>query len=168
VSLGAELVAVRHEVVAALAAGFGARAEELGLPAARMSYEGEPPTLEALEQRVDRDVERGATGAGPHLHDVALRSGTHDLRSFGSQGEQRLTVLALLLAESELIAERRGYRPLLLFDDVLSELDPERRRVLAERVRGLGQTLITATEASALPVEPGQLLKVAPGLVRAA
>jgi DNA replication and repair protein RecF len=167
VSLGAELVAVRHEVVAALAPGFAARAEELGLPAARMSYEGEPPTLEALEQRVDRDVERGATGAGPHLHDVALRSGPHDLRSFGSQGEQRLTVLALLLAESELIVERRGYRPLLLFDDVLSELDPERRRVLAERVRGLGQTLITATEASALPVEPGQLLKVEPGLVRA-
>jgi DNA replication and repair protein RecF len=168
VSLGAELVAMRHEVVAALAPGFAARADELGLPAARVSYEGEPPTLEDLEQRVDRDVERGATGAGPHLHDVALRSGTRDLRSFGSQGEQRLTVLALLLAEAELIVERRGYRPLLLFDDVLSELDPERRRVLAERVCGGGQTLITATEAAALPLEPGQLLEVSPGLVRAA
>jgi DNA replication and repair protein RecF len=168
VSLGAELVAVRHEVAAALVPGFAARADELGLPAARMSYEGEPPTLEDLEQRVDRDVERGATGAGPHLHDVALRSGTRDLRSFGSQGEQRLTVLALLLAEAELIVERRGYRPLLLFDDVLSELDPERRRVLAERVCGRGQTLITATEAAALPLEPGQLLEVSPGLVRAA
>ncbi len=168
VSLGAELVAVRHEIVAALAPGFAARADELGLPAARMSYEGETPTLEELEQRVDRDVERGATGAGPHLHDVALRSGTSDLRSFGSQGEQRLTVLALLLAEAELIVERRGYWPLLLFDDVLSELDPERRRVLAERVRGGGQALITATEAAALPLEPGQLLEVSPGLVRAA
>jgi DNA replication and repair protein RecF len=167
-SIGAELVAVRHEVVAALAPGFAARADELGLPGARMSYEGEPPTLELLEQRVDRDVDRGTTGVGPHLHDVALRSGTRDLRSFGSQGEQRLTVLALLLAEAELIAERRGYRPLLLFDDVLSELDPERRRVLAERVRGRGQTLITATEAAALPLEPGQLLEVSPGLVRAA
>jgi DNA replication and repair protein RecF len=168
VSLGAELVAVRHEIVAALAPGFAARADELGLPAARMSYEGETPTLEELEQRVDRDVERGATGAGPHLHDVALRSGTSDLRSFGSQGEQRLTVLALLLAEAELIVERRGYWPLLLFDDVLSELDSERRRVLAERVRGGGQALITATEAAALPLEPGQLLEVSPGLVRAA
>jgi DNA replication and repair protein RecF len=168
VSLGAELVAVRHEIVTALAPGFAARADELGLPAARMSYEGETPTLEELEQRVDRDVERGATGAGPHLHDVALRSGTSDLRSFGSQGEQRLTVLALLLAEAELIVERRGYWPLLLFDDVLSELDPERRRVLAERVRGGGQALITATEAAALPLEPGQLLEVSPGLVRTA
>jgi DNA replication and repair protein RecF len=168
VALGTELVAVRHEVVAALAPGFAARAEELGLPAARMGYEGEPPTLELLDQRLDRDIERGATGAGPHLHDVALRSGTRDLRSFGSQGEQRLTLLALLLAEAELIAERRGYRPLLLFDDVLSELDPGRRRVLAEGVRDRGQTLITATEASALPLEPTQLLEVSPGVVRAA
>jgi DNA replication and repair protein RecF len=133
-----------------------------------MRYEGEPPSAEALEQRVDRDVERGATGLGPHLHDVALTTSTRDLRSFGSQGEQRLTVLALLLAEAELIAERRGYWPLLLFDDVLSELDPERRRILAEWVKGRGQTLITATEASVLPIEPGQLLEVSPGLVRAA
>ena len=167
-SLGADLVAARLEVIAALAPGFAERADELGLPTARMSYEGETPTLEALEQRVDRDVERGATGLGPHLHDVALTSSTRDLRSFGSQGEQRLTVLALLLAEADLIAERRGYRPLLLFDDVLSELDPERRRVLAERVGGGGQTLITATEASALPVDAAQVLEVSPGLVRAA
>ena len=53
-----------------------------------------------------------------------LTSGPRDLRNFGSQGEQRLTVLALLLAEAELIAERRGFAPLLLLDDVLSELDP--------------------------------------------
>ena len=167
-SLGRALVAVRHEVVAALAPGFAVRAEELGLPAARLSYQGEALTLETLEQRLDRDVERGTTGAGPHLHDVELRSGTRDLRSFGSQGEQRLTVLALLLAEAEVIAERRGYRPLLLLDDVLSELDPERRRVLVEGVRGHGQTLITATEASSLPLEPTQVLEVSPGLVRAA
>jgi DNA replication and repair protein RecF len=97
-----------------------------------------------------------------------LTSGTRDLRSFGSQGEQRLTVLALLLAEAELIAERRGFPPLLLLDDVLSELDPDRRRVLAERVQGAGQTLVTATQASSLPREPAQLLEVSPGLVRAA
>ena len=77
-------------------------------------------------------------------------------------------MLALLLAEASLIAERRGFAPLLLLDDVLSELDPGRRRVLAERVLGSGQTLITATEASALPVDPAQLLEVASGEVRAA
>jgi DNA replication and repair protein RecF len=167
-TLGCRLVEARHEVIAALAPGFAQRADELGLPVARMTYEGEPPSVELLEARLDRDLERGSTGLGPHLDDVLLMSGTRDLRSFGSQGEQRLTVLALLLAEAELITERRGFAPLLLLDDVLSELDPGRRCVLAERVRGAGQTLITATQASSLPIEPALLLEVTPGLVRAA
>jgi DNA replication and repair protein RecF len=167
-SLGRQLVESRSEVIAWVAPGFAARAEELGLPAARMSYEGEPPTVAALEARLDQDLERGSTGLGPHLDDIFLTSGTRDLRNFGSQGEQRLTVLSLLLAEAELIAERRGFPPLLLLDDVLSELDPDRRRVLAERVRSSGQTLVTATQALSLPLEPTQLLEVSPGLVRAA
>jgi DNA replication and repair protein RecF len=167
-TLGRKLVESRTEVIASLAPGFAERADELGLPSARMTYEGEPPTVESLEARLDRDLERGSTGLGPHLDDILLTSGTRDLRSFGSQGEQRLTVLALILAEAELIAERRGFAPLLLLDDVLSELDPNRRRVLAERVLGTGQTLITATEASSLPVGPAQLLEVSPGTVRAA
>ncbi len=167
-TLGRKLAESRTEVVAWLAPGFAERADELGLPSARMTYEGEPPTVESLEARLDRDLERGTTGLGPHLDDVLLTSGTRDLRSFGSQGEQRLTVLGLLLAEAELIAERRGFAPLLLLDDVLSELDPNRRRVLAERVLGTGQTLITATEASSLPVGPAQLLEVSPGTVMAA
>jgi DNA replication and repair protein RecF len=167
-NLGRRLVESRAEVVASLAPGFAERADELGLPSARMSYEGEPPTIELLDARLDRDLERGATGLGPHLDDVLLTSGPRDLRNFGSQGEQRLTVLALLLAEAELIAERRGFAPLLLLDDVLSELDRDRRRVLAQRVVGTGQTFITATEASSLPAEPAQLLEVSPGAVRAA
>jgi DNA replication and repair protein RecF len=167
-TLGRQLVEARLEVVASLAPSFVARAAELGLPAARMEYEGEPPTVEALEARLDRDLERGSTGLGPHLDDVLLTSGTRDLRSFGSQGEQRLTVLALLLAEAELITERRGFAPLLLLDDVLSELDPGRRRVLANHVFEGGQTLITATQASSLPVPPAQLLEVSPGVVQAA
>jgi DNA replication and repair protein RecF len=166
--LGSKLVESRSEVVACLASGFAERADELGLPSARMSYEGDPPTIEALEARLERDLERGSTGLGPHLDDVLLTSGTRDLRSFGSQGEQRLTVLALLLAEATLIGERRGFAPLLLLDDVLSELDPDRRRVLAQRVLGTGQTLITATEASSLPVDAAQALEVSPGSVRAA
>jgi DNA replication and repair protein RecF len=167
-TLGRQLVESRGEVLAALAPGFAERAEELGLPAARMTYDGEPPSADVLEARLERDLERGSTGAGPHLDDIVLTSSRRDLRSFGSQGEQRLTVLALLLAEAELIAERRGFAPLLLLDDVLSELDPNRRRVLAERVRAVGQTLVTATDASPLPIEPAQLLEVTPGLVRAA
>jgi DNA replication and repair protein RecF len=111
-------------------------------------------------------VERGSTGLGPHLHDISISSAGRDLRAFGSQGEQRTAVLALLLAEAELLAERREDPPLLLLDDVLSELDPTRRRVLVEQVEGRGQTLITATTADTLPAEPAQLLHVTPGEVR--
>jgi DNA replication and repair protein RecF len=159
-TLGSRLVEARREVVAQLEPGFAARAAELGLEGAALRYEGEPLTAEALESRLDRDLDRGATGAGPHLNDIELLAGERDLREFGSQGEQRLTVLALLLAEAELVRDRRGFPPLLLLDDVLSELDPERRRLLAERLRSFGQTLITTTSATALPVEPDQLVSV--------
>jgi DNA replication and repair protein RecF len=167
-TLGRQLVEARLETLSALAPGFAELAEELGLVAARLVYSGEPPTREELDARIDRDLERGSTGLGPHLDDVVLVSGPRDLRSFGSQGEQRLTILALLLAEAELIVDRRGLPPLLLLDDVLSELDPARRQILAARVAGQGQTLVTATEAIALPATPSQLLEVSPGEVRAA
>ena len=95
-----------------------------------------------------------------------MRPAPRELRSYGSQGEQRLAVLALLLAEAELIVDRGGVAPLLLLDDVLSELDPDRRRILAARVAGVGQALITATDAAMLPAEPDQLLEVSAGVVR--
>jgi DNA replication and repair protein RecF len=164
-SLGRALVEARHEAISTLAPGFAERAGELGLPQARLVYAGDPPTPEALTARLEKDVERGTTGLGPHLDDVTILAGRRDLRSFGSQGEQRLAVLSLLLAEAEVIAERTGIPPLLLLDDVLSELDPGRRRILAARIGRAGQTLITTTSAAALPAEPAQLLQVSPGEV---
>src|SRR5262249_39081132 len=125
-------------------------------------YTGDPPTAEQLDARLTRDIERGATGLGPHLDDIVIASGDRDLRHFGSQGEQRLAVLSLLLAEAELLAEP----PLLLLDDVLSELDPGRREVLAQRIAGMGQTMITATHVSALPVDAAQVVEVEPGSAR--
>jgi DNA replication and repair protein RecF len=89
--------------------------------------------------RSSATLERGVTSLGPHLDDVVIAAGRRDLRSFGSQGEQRLALLALLLAEAETIADRTGVPPLLLLDDVLSELDPGRRRILAARVRSAGR-----------------------------
>ena len=74
-------------------------------------------------------------------------------------------MLALLLSEAEVLAERRGVAPLVLLDDVLSELDASRRRALAARIVGMGQTVVTATGADALPLEPAQLLEVTPGAV---
>lgn len=164
--LGAELVAARREALGILSSPFAERADELGLPDAALDYDGEPPTAADLEARLDRDVERGVTGLGPHLDDVTIRSGERELRSFGSQGEQRLAVLSLLLAEAEAVTERRGVAPLVLLDDVLSELDAGRRRILAERIGRVGQVVVTATGADALPLEAAQLLEVTPGEVR--
>jgi DNA replication and repair protein RecF len=165
--LGARLAEARMQAIELLAPRFAERAEELGLPDGRLEYDGEPLTTAALEERLGRDLERGVTGAGPHLHDVTIASGSRELRAFGSQGEQRLAVLSLLLAEHELLAEQ-GRRPLLLLDDVLSELDERRRRILAERIRGSGQTLVTATSADSLPAAPDQLIEVSPGAARVA
>jgi DNA replication and repair protein RecF len=159
VALAEALVAARREAVAALEPGFAERLEELGLPGGTLRYEGDPPTVAALEARLDADVARGTTGIGPHLDDVAIAAAGRELRSFGSQGEQRLALLSLLLAEASLLPSR----PLLLLDDVLSELDERRRAVLAGCVASLGQTVITTTHRSSLPVEPSQIVEVTPG-----
>ena len=161
-SLGAALVEERRATLEQLGPGFAARASELGVPDARLRYDAEAPSAADLDARLGRDLERGATGLGPHLDDVLIASGDRDLRQFGSQGEQRLAVLSLLLAEAELLPTA----PLLLLDDVLSELDLGRREVLAARVAGMGQALITATHRSALPVEPAQLVTVEQGAAR--
>ncbi len=166
VELGLALVAARKELLALLAPPFAAHAAALGLDDGELRYVGDPPTVAQLEARLDRDLDRGVTGLGPHLDDVVIASGPRELREFGSQGEQRLAVLALLLAEAELIAERRGVPPLLLLDDVLSELDPARRRILAELVVRTGQTLITATDRAMLPADPDQLVEVGAGTAR--
>ena len=77
-----------------------------------------------------------------------------------------MAVLALLLAEAELLAETRRAQPLLLLDDVLSELDGDRRSSLAERLRTGGQVLVTATTRAALPGDVDATLVVSPGLAR--
>jgi DNA replication and repair protein RecF len=161
--LGAQLVTARHEVVAALAPRFAERAGELGLEEATVRYSAEVPTAEALNTRLEADLERGTTGLGPHLDDFELLAGDRELRRFGSQGEQRVAVLALILAEGELLTEQGTGPPLLLLDDVLSELDERRRGILAERIGQRGQALVTSTSASALPAEPAQLVEVVPG-----
>lgn len=162
--LGRSLVDARRELLDLLAPPFAEVAAELRLESAGLRYDGEPVTGAELDRRAEQDLARGFTGAGPHLHDVAIAAGDRDLRSFGSQGEQRLAVLSLLLAEAELIAGRGGAPPLLLLDDVLSELDPARRDILARRIRRTeAQALLTATSASALPEPPDGLVEVSPG-----
>jgi DNA replication and repair protein RecF len=167
-ALGEQLVASRKEALEALLLRFERSADSLALPAATLVYEGEPATADELAARLSRDLERGLTGAGPHLHEIRIEAGGRDLRSYGSQGEQRIAVLALVLGEAAVIAERDGAPPLVLLDDVLSELDGERRQALGELISDGGQTIVTTTAAAALPVEPAQSLLVTPGAVVAA
>jgi DNA replication and repair protein RecF len=170
-ALGAELDGRRAALVRTLAPRFAERAGALGLEDTMLRYDEDPPTVSALEDRLDRDLARGITSLGPHLRDVAIAAGERDLRSFGSQGEQRTAVLALVLAEADLSAERRGSSPLLLLDDVLSELDESRRRALLGSLPPGGQTVLTATSRTAIPgdgPEPALVVEVTPGEARAA
>jgi DNA replication and repair protein RecF len=104
-----------------------------------------------LAERLDGDLERGFTGHGPHRDDLALTRDGRELRSYGSQGEQRIALLALLMAERDVLAEIRSSPPLLLLDDVMSELDESRRGLLVERLSDGGQSVITTTELAHVP-----------------
>ena len=110
-----------------------------------------------LAERTDSDLERGFTGHGPHRDELALRREGRELRVYGSRGQVRLGLLALLLAERDELAAERGAPPLLLLDDVMSELDAPRRARLVDVLRAGGQTIVTATELGHVPGadEPG-------------
>lgn len=164
-TLGASLQEARLRSIEMLSPRFAEVGTALGLPDCRLDYAAEPLTVELLDGRLARDLERGTTGAGPHLDEIVVLARGRELRSFGSQGEQRTAVLALLLAEAELLTERDTGAPLLLLDDVLSELDMSRREALVGRLKGLGQTIITATSDSALPEPADQVVWVSEGSV---
>lgn len=147
----------RAATVELLRPRFAEAAGELGLPgAAELRYRprsrAETPEALAAElaERLDADLERGFTTHGPHRDDVALLRDGRELRAYGSQGEQRMGLLALLLAERAVLEEERGAPPLLLLDDVMSELDFGRRERLVERLR-VGQALVTTTDVAHVP-----------------
>jgi DNA replication and repair protein RecF len=113
----------------------------------------EPGQLTAeLADRLDSDLDRGFTGHGPHRDDLVTEHDGHDLRAYGSQGQQRLALLALLLAEREVITAHRPAPPVMLLDDVMSELDRDRRHALVDLLRSSpGQSVITTTDLEHVP-----------------
>jgi DNA replication and repair protein RecF len=154
---GVALREARAAAIAQVAEGFADVAADLGLPGTpTLDYRptddtDTPEQLAALlAERRDRDRERGFTQVGPHRDELAIRRDQRDLRSYGSQGEQRMAVLALLLAERAKLTQVRGRAPLALLDDVGSELDPGRRRRLVEEVCRYGQVVIATTSAAEL------------------
>jgi DNA replication and repair protein RecF len=156
---GVALMADRRSAVGLLAEPFQRLGAALGLPdEPRVSYRPrsratDPAQLASeLAERLDGDLERGFTGHGPHRDDLATEHGGHDLRAYGSQGQQRLALLALLLAEREVISEHRPAPPVMLLDDVMSELDRDRRQCLVDLLRSTtGQSVITATDLEHVP-----------------
>jgi DNA replication and repair protein RecF len=111
---------------------------------------------EALERRLPRDLERGYTSVGPHMDDLALTLGGRPARAYASQGQQRALVLGLKVAEIENLRAALGRPPLLLLDDVSSELDPEKNRFLLEYLARLpGQAFLTGTDRRLLEAAAG-------------
>ena len=168
-TLGAALVASRLETLDLLGPPFAERAGELGLEDAALRYDGAAPTVADLEQRLDRDLDRGVTSLGPHLDDVVL------LVRLARAAQLRLPGRAT--ARRARAAARRGgadRRP-----PGRAAAPPARRRAVGARSRRAGessphasrrrgQALVTATDAAMLPAEPDQLLVVEPGDVREA
>jgi DNA replication and repair protein RecF len=165
-------IALRDDRAAAidlLAPRFAAIARALGLgERGELRYRPRSRAVDAaglaaeLAEHTASDLERGFTGHGPHRDDLALLRAGRELRAYGSRGEQRLALLALLLAEREALAATRHAVPLMLLDDVMSELDPDRRALLAGMLGGAGQSVITTTDLAHVP-GAGQ-----PGVVRLA
>ena len=155
----AALIAARAEAVGELSPSFGAAAAELGLEGeAELEYapraEGTAAEIRAgLAERREQDLRMGRSSWGPHLDELKVSAGGRSLRRYGSQGQQRASLLALLFAERTALRAARRVTPLLLLDDVMSELDPGRRERLVERLSGDGQVLITAASEESVPVQ---------------
>lgn len=153
----APLVAAREEAVGELAGPFSSTAQELGLPGeASVEYApraaGDVDVIrDGLEQRREQDIRFGRSSWGPHLDELKISLSGRALRRYGSQGQQRIALLSLLFAERDALLAARRVVPLLLLDDVMSELDPERRERLIERLQGAGQALISAADEESVP-----------------
>ena len=153
----AELVAARAEAAAELAGPFAQAALELGLEkGVTLEYAPRAPggaeeIRAGLAERREADLRLGRTSWGPHLDELKIAMDGRALRRYGSQGQQRTALLALLFAEREALRAAGRAAPLLLLDDVMSELDPERRERLVDRIGDDGQALITAAAEESVP-----------------
>jgi DNA replication and repair protein RecF len=169
--LGGELAEARRHAVGALSViAPRGHAALSGGEALEVEYTGPPADLlQALQAGRRDDVRRGSTSVGPHRDDVLIRIDGREARAFASQGQQRTAVVSIKLAEAAVVAEMTGEQPVLLLDDVLSELDAGRRRALLERVGHGGQVIITSVEADPFPagvIGSSQVMCIERGLLK--
>lgn len=178
---GARILDWRQEMLAAMAEPIAdahreIAPEETGLALRYVSNVAPAPAEsneEALRRRLretaDKEIWNGATLVGPHRDDFVFESDGRELTEFASRGQQRTAILALKLAELDVLTELDGRPPLLLLDDVFSELDPERRAHLVRRIGDLPQAIVTTTTPDDLDqalVTASTLWHVEPGSVR--
>ncbi|HEY2767060.1 MAG TPA: DNA replication and repair protein RecF [Solirubrobacteraceae bacterium] len=180
--LARHAIALREDRAAAvelLTQPFAARGALLGLDGAlelryrpRSRASDVEQFVAELRERLPGELERGFGSYGPHRDELLFLRDARELRTFGSQGEQRLALLALLLAERGVLADERRQIPLLLLDDVMSELDRTRRELLTGELGGGGQSVIATTDLAHVPdacnarvtrlrVTPGAILQEA-------
>lgn len=126
-----------------------------------------------LEQKLaevrKRELERGLTLVGPHRDELQFFVNGYDVQTYGSQGQQRTTALSLKLAEIELIKQEVGEAPVLLLDDVLSELDDYRQSHLLNTIKGSVQTFVTTTSVDGIQhetIQSARLFEVSNGTVK--
>jgi DNA replication and repair protein RecF len=169
------LRADRAAAVALVAPPFADRAGRLGCTGSpvleyrpRSQAADEDAFCAELRERLATDLDRGFTTHGPHRDELAIVRGGRELRTYGSQGEQRLVLLALLLAERSVLAVERDSTPLMLLDDVMSELDRDRRELLSGDLASAGQSVIATTDLGHVPGASDAAvtrLRIAPGTV---
>lgn len=147
--LGTEVLKGREAAAEPLTTLFGSAVRALyGPEKAALKYSYSAPLdgyAEALSEARGADIERGTTSVGPHRDDFAVLFGEVSMTTYGSQGQQRLSTLALKFAAREYLRRETGQDPVLLFDDVMSELDEERRGYLSGYFLGSTQAIITTT-----------------------
>jgi DNA replication and repair protein RecF len=178
---GGRILDWRHETLAALAGPLAEAHREIAPDEADLALRyvsnvqagpherNEDALRRRLRETSDKEVWNGATLVGPHRDDFVFESGGRGLTEFASRGQQRTAILALKLAELDLLTQLDARPPLLLLDDVFSELDPERRAHLVRRIGSLPQAIVTTTTPDDLDpalVSASTLWQVAGGSVR--
>jgi DNA replication and repair protein RecF len=157
---GGQVLVRRHHAVESLDGIARQRHRELSggaewlklvyLPSPALPFTTPGEAAEAFAAKLkatrSRDIAAGTSLSGPHRDDLAFLAEERDLRAYGSRGQQRTAALAMKLAEVQMMAEVTGESPLLLLDDVMSELDEVRRHALLDALAGVDQALVTTTD----------------------
>lgn len=158
---GAGLSLARQDAVSELGERWVEAADDLGLVGSKAFSYRPGSSISAdeirtgLQERLENDLRLGRTSWGPHHDEIRLEMDGRQLRRFGSQGQQRMGLLALLFAERSALLETGRPAPLMLLDDVMSELDEHRRARLVDRLLEGGQSIITAAEGELIPDRQG-------------